>query len=321
MKKKALLVLLATMMLTVASVGTVFAMGDNGDVVGQNEPEQHVHTWGNEVYHKTADAVWSEPEWIVTKEEEKIEHEAVYGEPTWVIDVPAQYETQTICYLCAEQGIHTQFKNNAVVGTGQSAADHELEAHGGASHYGQENICIQEEQGHWQKGELISEAWTETIPEEGYWTESELITPEQGYWTHTCTVCNAVANVETGEIIEEGKLPTDPDVDPSEPTDPKDPSEPTNPTDPVKPSDPTETEKPETDNKENTATQEQENTDKKTDTETTTDKKAETDTTTESSENKAPKTGDASSMISLVTLIGSAVTGGTAFGLKRKFRK
>ena len=38
-------------------------------------------------------------------------------------------------------------------------------------------------------------------------------------------------------------------------------------------------------------------------------------------ENKAPKTGDASSLIYLATLAGSAVTGGTAFGLRKKFKK
>ena len=44
-------------------------------------------------------------------------------------------------------------------------------------------------------------------------------------------------------------------------------------------------------------------------------------TTTESEENKAPQTGDTASLVSLFTLAGSAVTGGTAFGLRRKFKK
>ncbi len=55
----------------------------------------------------------------------------------------------------------------------------------------------------------------------------------------------------------------------------------------------------------------------------TTDNKEQSDTaaTVESNEDKAPQTGDTASLIYLATLAGSAVTGGTAFGLRRKFKK
>lgn len=43
--------------------------------------------------------------------------------------------------------------------------------------------------------------------------------------------------------------------------------------------------------------------------------------TTESTEKKSPKTGDPANFIYLATLAGSALTGGTAFGLKKKFKK
>lgn len=305
MKKKTLLVLLATMTLTLASVGTVFAYGNNGDVVGQSETEEHVHTWGDPIKVVDKAEIWSESEWV----------EPVYGEDKWVVDKEAVYEPIVELHQrCNGCGLDL----TATYGGAENQDkywDHNFEC--GNPGFRDDWVTvgqklIQEEQGHWEKGDLISE---------GYWTDPVLISPEEFHYEHTCTVCGEIQNSETGEVIEEGKLPTDPDVDPSEPTDPKDPSEPTNPTDPVKPSDPTETEKPETDNKENTTTQEQENTDKKTDTETTTDKKADTETTAENTEGKAPKTGDVSSMIYLATLAGSAVTGGTAFGLRRKFRK
>lgn len=308
------------MTLTLASVGTAFAYGNNGDIVGQSETKEHTHTWGADVKVVDKEAVWehkdavySEPEWV----------EPVYGEDVWVVDQEAvyqdKYELMTVCNKCYANGIIVQLKNNMIVGTGETWAEHALK--NGCGSYGQHDVLVGQElvtpeQGHWETGDLISE---------GYWTDPVLISPEEDilvsaeefHYEHTCTVCGEIQNSETGEVIKEGTVPTDPDVDPSEPTDPDvDPSEPTNPTDPVKPSDPTETEKPETGDKENTTTEE--NTDKNT---TTTDKKTDTETTTESSEGKAPKTGDVSSMIYLVTLAGSAVTGGTAFGLRRKFRK
>lgn len=44
-------------------------------------------------------------------------------------------------------------------------------------------------------------------------------------------------------------------------------------------------------------------------------------TNTTSEATKSPKTGDAASLFALAALGGSAVTGGTAFGLRRKFKK
>ena len=43
--------------------------------------------------------------------------------------------------------------------------------------------------------------------------------------------------------------------------------------------------------------------------------------TSETSARKSPKTGDPANFIYLATLVGSALTGGTAFGLKKKFKK
>ena len=48
---------------------------------------------------------------------------------------------------------------------------------------------------------------------------------------------------------------------------------------------------------------------------------SETATTVETNKNTAPQTGDTASLIYLATLAGSAVTGGTAFGLRRKLKK
>lgn len=80
MKRKVILALLATMTLTVGSLGTVFATESNQGITIQtsetpgtgeetpDEPEVHTHTWGDAYYVKDADAVYSEPEWIVDKE-------------------------------------------------------------------------------------------------------------------------------------------------------------------------------------------------------------------------------------------------------------
>ena len=43
--------------------------------------------------------------------------------------------------------------------------------------------------------------------------------------------------------------------------------------------------------------------------------------TSEDNTRKSPKTGDPANFIYLATLAGSALTGGTAFGLRKKFKK
>ena len=154
------------------------------------------------------------------------------------------------------------------------------------------------------------EAWTETIehPAETHeeqqwvvdkeaWTET-IEHPEEGHYEHTCTDCGEVQNSETGEVITPGN-----------PTDPETPG-----TD-----DPT-TEEPETpDNTTDTGENKDQQNDNKT---ATADKSEKADTTvTVSTEKKSPKTGDSASLIYLATLAGSAVTGSTAFGLRRKFKK
>ena len=70
---------------------------------------------------------------------------------------------------------------------------------------------------------------------------------------------------------------------------------------------------------ENNNTQDQQ-TDNKTTQASNEDTKAD-NTTEETAENKAPRTGDPASLIYLATLGGSAVAGGTAFGLRKKFKK
>lgn len=330
MKRKVVLALVATLTLTVGSLGTVFAMNDSQGITIQiSESGNHEHVWGAEEWVVDKEAVYEE-QWVIDTPAwtETIEHPAEY-EDQWIVDVPAYdqpvYENHTICYTCREQGL-----GNVII-DGQAGAHQIMHAEKGETcHYGTETIQVDTihhpEEGHWEKV-LIKDSWTETIehPEEGHY-EDVLVSPEEGHWEHTCTDCGEVQNSETGEVITPGN-PTDPEkpTDPEEPTDPEVPTDPEEPTNPEKPGtdDPT-TEEPETpDNTQDADENKEQQDNDKTTTTDTTDKSenADTATTAVSNENKAPQTGDTASLIYLATLAGSAVTGGTTFGLRRKFKK
>lgn len=167
---------------------------DQGGTETPDEPEAHTHTWGDAYYVKDADAVYSEPEWIVTKPAE-YEQIKVVDTPAWDEDIT---EIQDICFSCEDKGIHTQFINGEVVGTGESLQNH-VTAHmlaGESGAYGSREVVVDtihhDEVFHYENGALIS-------PEEGHWTESVLISPEKGHWEHACADCGTVENCEKPE--------------------------------------------------------------------------------------------------------------------------
>lgn len=352
MKKKVVIALIATLTLTVGSFGTAFAMNSTPTIelqtnenLKQAEEPEHVHTWGEPTWHKISDAVYEQVK--VIDQEEKWDWVTNIITPAWDEDIK---EVKTVCYLCQDQGINTYFANGKVEGTDISIIQHCKDNHGGASHYGQEEVVVDT-----IHHEAVTEdVWTKVQDEISHY-EDKLITPEHGYWEHTCSVCGEIQNVETGEVIKPGTLPEEP-TEPEVPENP-DSGDVTDPTDPETPEtdDPT-TEEPENPNTgDNTGDQtetpgedtqnptdktetdsnkqdQQDNSDKTTTTESaakndktaqTADNKEQsnTATTVESNKNTAPQTGDTTSLISLFTLAGSAVTGGTAFGIRRKFKK
>ena len=346
MKRKMILALLAAMTLTVGSVGTVFAATNNGGAeVQTSDPEQHTHTWGAPVYVVDQEAVYGPSEWVPTKPAE-YEQIKVVDEPAW--DEPV-YDTVNICFDCYNKGIIVDM--DALYAQGGTAFDdhvmnHILNGEGGS--YGEKTIQVDtihhEEVYHYEQGALIS-------PEEGYWTEAPLITPEQGHWEHTCEGCGEIQNSETGEVIKPGTVTTPENPGAENPdTENPDTETPVNPgTDTEKPSgnntqNPTEdTEKPIGENEggqEQTDQNKEENTQNTAEETTATDNKntdtqnavtgeevtpvntqTETTESNESGEKKSPKTGDPANFIYLATLAGSALTGGTAFGLRKKFKK
>lgn len=346
MKRKVVLALLAGLTLTVGSFGTAFAMNSNpvielqdNEIFSQPEdPEEHVHAWGEPTYVKDADAVYGEPEWIVDKE-------AVYSDPVYVVDKEAEYKDITEKHqFCSSCNLDL---TEAAREAGMSITDyfydvHQLETmHGG--YYGDWVVVGQElvspEEGHWTEPELIS-------PEEGHWGEAPLISPEKGHWEHTCADCGEIQNVETGEVIKPGTLPDEPENPGTDDPTTEEPENP-NPDDPTteepenpNPDDPTteEPENPNTGDQTETPNEDKENPTDETETDNnkqdqqdndkaittdTTDKSENTDTATTavSNENKAPQTGDTASLIYLATLAGSTVAGGIAFGLRRKIKK
>ena len=317
--------------------------------------EEHTHTWGNAQYVVDKPAEY-EQNWVVDKEavyEQNwvVDKEAVYDEVK-VVDQEAVYrdvtEVHTICKVCGKDftaagmtntDVQAHIKQEALAGqmggyyekevvVGQELVSPEI------SHM--ETVLVSPEEGHYENGALIS-------PEEGHYENGDLISPEEGHWEHTCTVCGEIQNRDTGEVIKPGTLPEEPE---NPGTDEPDTEEPENPNTGDNTGDQTETPSEDTENPtddsqnpvedtqdtDNNKQDQQDNSDKTTTTETT-DKNDKTEqtadnkaqaasaTTAESNENTAPQTGDTASLISLFTLAGSSVVGGTAFGLRRKLKK
>ena len=366
MKRKIILALLAAMTLTVGSVGTVFAAVNNGGTEIQTtdpeEPEQHTHTWGDAYYVKDADAVYEQVK--VVDQEEKWDWVTNIITPAWDENIT---EVQDICYSCEAKGIHTQFVNGAVVGTGESLQDHVTNhmLNGESGAYGSREVVVDT-----IHHEAVTEdVWTK-IQDEISHMEDVLVTPEQGHWEHTCAECGEIQNRDTGEVIKPGTItppenpgtdtPENPDIEQPEDPDTETPEnpdmeQPENPDIETPESPDTEQpENPDTETPENPSTEQPENPDTETpespDTEQPENPDAETpgndnqsqDTTentqgtvkgtevtqdntqpetSEDNTRKSPKTGDPANFIYLATFAGSALTGGTAFGLRKKFKK
>ncbi len=355
MKRKVILALLATMTLTVGSLGTAFAMNSNQGIVIQtsessvpttpetpenpdqgetetpDEPEAHTHTWGDAYYVKDADAVYDQVK--VIDQEEKWDWVINIISPAWDEEIT---EIHTVCFTCGCDFDAEGMSNEEV---SAHAKAHVM--NGESGDYGSREVVVDT-----IHHEAVTEkVWTK-VQEEISHTENVLVTPEKGHWEHACADCGEIQDRDTGEVIKPGTItPENPGTETPENPDTDKPVNPDGNTD--NPGDTTgdkeeNTQKPgtstgdntqtttddktqsgneNTSNTENKSEDQKQNENKETTTADSKDQKQDDTTVTVSTEKKAPKTGDTSSLIYLATLAGSAVTGGTAFGLRRKFKK
>ena len=180
MKRKVMIALIATLALTVGSLGAVSA---------------HEHSWGDAYYVVDQEATEDSKEWVVDKPAEYeqvwvVDKPAEY-EQNWVVDKPAEYEqikvvdkeawteeikeTHTICYACESHGITTIMDGWSE----DQIISHGRENHGGPFSYGSREIVVDTiyhpEEFHYEQGALIS-------PEQGHWEQGALISPEQGHY-------------------------------------------------------------------------------------------------------------------------------------------
>lgn len=360
MKRKMILALLAAMTLTVGSVGTVFAATNNGGAeVQTSDTAEHTHTWGEAYYVKDADAVYGqvwhdpvygEPQYVIDKEEEYKDiverHQfcsVCHADLTELGAAMGMSPDDYFYDVHQLETMHGGYYGDDVV-VGQELVSPE-EGHWENTilqegYY--EDVLVTPEQGHWEHtcegcGEIQNSETGEVI-------KPGTITTPENPGTET------PENPDTEKPENPGtETPENPDTNtPTNPdTENPDTEAPVNPgTDTEKPSgdntqNPTEdTEKPadeaqdqmdqhKTENTQNTPEETTATDNKNTDTQnavtgeevTPVNTQTETTESNESGEKKSPKTGDPANFIYLATLAGSALTGGTAFGLKKKFKK
>lgn len=351
MKRKVVFALIATLTLTAGSMGTVFATNDyrspDTDVVTENAEESHEGMqWvvdSPAVYEDQwvvdKEAVY-EQQWIVDKEAvyETVHHEAVYETVIEYQPAPV-YATAAIYYTfgCRTCGDYQEF-------TSYSECSDYIHKHIEETSHGNWYQSFREEYDYnhiigfdptnlipVEVEKEVTPAYDEEVlvsPEEGHY-ENVLVSPEEGHWE------SVLVQEEIGhwEPIAEEPGTDDPTVEEPETPGTDDPTteEPETPDTDDNSGDQTET--PSEDEAQTSDKNEQEQTDNSkqetaetnqvqnnNNTSAATEEKANTATTV-SNEDKAPKTGDTASLIYLATLAGSAVTGGTAFGLRKKFKK
>ena len=343
MKRKIILALLAAMTLTVGSVGTVFAAVNNGGTeIQTSDTAEHTHTWGDPYYVIDQEAKYEKVE--VIDQEEKWDWVTNIITPAWDEEIT---EIHTVCFTC---GCDFTTEGMSDVDIMNHQKDHMR--NGESADYGSREVVVDT-----IHHEAVTEnVWTKVQDKISHF-EDKLISPEKGHWEHTCADCGEIQNSETGEVIKPGTLPENPDTDTPENPDTNTPENPDTNT-PENPD--TETpENPDTNTPENPDTDTPENPDTNTpetpgestqtpendsqnqqtpeDTQAQGDETADTNKnvvqgtevnqeasqpeTSEDTAKKSPKTGDPTNFIYLATLAGSALTGGTAFGLKKKFKK
>ena len=249
-------------------------------------------------------------------------------------------EIHTVCFTCGLDFDAEGMSNQEVL-------DHQLNhmLNGESGQYGSKEVVVDT-----IHHEAVTEdVWTKVQDKISHF-EDKLISPEKGHWEHTCADCGEIQNSETGEVIKPGTLPENPDTatpenpDTDTPENP-DTETPENPdTDTPENPDTNTPENPDTDTPEtpgeSTQTPENDSQNQQTpeDTQAQGEETADTNKnvvqgtevnqeasqpeTSEDTAKKSPKTGDPTNFIYyLATLAGSALTGGTAFGLKKKFKK
>lgn len=345
-----ILALLAAMTLTVGSVGTVFAATNNsGAEIQTSDTVEHTHTWGDAYYVKDADAVYDQVK--VIDQEEKWDWVTNVISPAWDEEIT---EIHTVCFVCgldfdaegmSNEALLAHMKDHALAGEGSGYGSKEVvvdiihheEVTGDVwtkvqdeiSHM--EDVLVTPEQGHWEHtctdcGEIQNRDTGEVI-------KPGTITPPENPGTDT------PENPDIEQPEDPGtETPENPDTEQPENPDTETPESPNT----------EQPENPDTETPENPVTEQPENPDAETPenpgqdteipendsqnqatTEDTQDTVKGTEViqdntqpeTSETSARKSPKTGDPANFIYLATLAGSALTGGTAFGLRKKFKK
>lgn len=270
MKRKVIILLTASLVLTFGSVGTVFA---DEPAAQTAEDAVHEHTWGSPYYVVDKDAEYENVTIVDTPEHK------VYG---------AQLYTQHDDGKWYSDGEIYWFENSFTLDDFKAILADKIKNEAYIGNY------------------LNLEKTVPAVTHEEY----QEVSPEEGHNEHVCTVCGEIQDSDTGKVIKPGTLPEEP-TESTEPSEPAEPAEQTEQTEQTNTSEPAE----------QTNTNEPSDTEYNTKTVQTADRNEQNSDNADTGKNSAPQTGDSVSLLSFITLAGSIVTGGTAFGFRRKSKR
>ena len=361
MKRKIVLALLVAMTLTVGSVGTVFAAVNNGGTeIQTTDPEEpeHTHTWGDPYYVIDQEAKYEKVK--VVDKEAVYDEVKVVDKEAWTEEITEIHTVCFVCGCdfdakgMSNEELLAHMKAHALAGEGSGygsrevvvdTIEHPEEFHMetvlvSPEEFHYEDRLVTPEKGHWEHtcadcgeiqnsetGEVIKPGTLPENPDTDTPENPDTNTPENPDTNtpenpDTDTPENPDTNTPENPDTE---TPENPDTDTPENPDTDTPENPDTNT-PETPGESTQTPENDSQNQEtpeDTQAQGEEtaDTNKNVVQGTEVNQEASQPETSEDTAKKSPKTGDPTNFIYLATLAGSALTGGTAFGLKKKFKK
>lgn len=201
MKRKAIILLMASMILTFGSVGTVFAAEPTTQSA---KSTVHEHVWGNPYYvvDKEAEYKWVT---VIDTPEQTVKYSIykMYWYTTGTWEETRDPDRFNVWYKSEDGGLYPLL--NPYAKPEDNPLFIEYDSNGNPTYI---------------NDHTISGPYYETIPAVTH-EEYQEISPEEGHNEYKCSLCGEIQNSDTGEVIKPGTITQDP-TKPDTPANPAD---------------------------------------------------------------------------------------------------